>query len=90
MGELANLGKLIPASANDKGETAAHLKAVKRTICRLAERRDSGFQLEGTWRFRRPELDRRQHQQEEAGGEASLDQASCRITLGEEQGEDHR
>ena len=73
MGELANLGKQNPASANGKGETmtdpegeiltldevASYLKAGKRTVYRLAQKGEiPAFKLGGTWRFRRSELDR--------------------------------
>ncbi len=50
-------------------EVATYLKAGKRTVYRLAQQGEiPAFKLGGTWRFRRSELDRRQHPQEEAGG----------------------
>jgi excisionase family DNA binding protein len=40
-------------------EVAAYLKAGKRTVYRLAQKRQiPAFKLGGTWRFRRSELDR--------------------------------
>ena len=49
-------------------DVAAYLKAGKRTVYRLAQKGEiPAFKLGGTWRFRRSELDRRKHQQEEAG-----------------------
>lgn len=39
-------------------EVAAYLKAGKRTVYRLAQKREiPAFKLGGTWRFRRSELD---------------------------------
>jgi hypothetical protein len=39
-------------------EVAAYLKAGKRTVCRLAaEGKLPAFKLDGTWRFRRSDLD---------------------------------
>jgi len=39
-------------------EVAAYLKAGKRTVYRLAQRREiPAFKLGGTWRFRRSELE---------------------------------
>jgi excisionase family DNA binding protein len=67
-------------------EIAAYLKIAKRTVYRLAQKGEiPAFKLGGTWRFRLRDglLDRRKHQQEEAGGRVSADQASRRIVLGE-------
>ncbi len=69
-------------------EVAAYLKAGKRTVYRLAQKGEiPAFKLGGTWRFRRSELDRRKHQQEEAGGRVSVRQVNDRIAFGKEQGE---
>jgi excisionase family DNA binding protein len=47
-------------------EIAAYLKIAKRTVYRLVQKGEiPAFKLGGTWRFRRSELDRRQHQQQE-------------------------
>ncbi len=69
-------------------EVAAYLKAGKRTVYRLAQKGEiPAFKLGGNLALSplgAGSVDRRKHQQEEAGGRVSVHQISNRITFGKE------
>ena len=68
-------------------EVAAYLKAGKRTVYRLAQKGEiPAFKLgePALSPLGAGSVDRRKHQQEEAGGRVSVHQISNRITFGKE------